>query len=79
MKLPLIVVTFLPKKWQDKYIQKQWDNKTDESILTALADANEWIELSKGIMSGIVIEEIAKDCQDRLDKFIIPQVTKRGL
>lgn len=79
MKLPLIIVTFLLKKWQDKYIQKQWDNKTDESILIALEDANEWIELSKGIMSTTLTKDIAKNCQDRLDKFILPQVTKRGL
>lgn len=79
MKLPLSIVSYLPKKYRDKYIQKQWDNKSDDSIMIAYKDATEWIELSKGALSGIVIEEIASDCQDRLDKFIMPQVTKRGL
>ena len=31
MKLPLIVVGFLPKKYKDRYVQKQWDNKSDDS------------------------------------------------
>ena len=78
MKLPLIVVTFLPKKWQDKYIQKQWANKTDDDILLALKDANGWVELSNTVTSP-TLREMAKNCQDRLDKFILPQVTKRGL
>lgn len=79
MKLPVLLCALFSKKYKDKYIQKQWDNKTDESILIALEDANGWIELSKGIMSTTTIKEIAKDCQDRLDKFILPQVTKRKL
>lgn len=79
MKLPLIIVSFLPKKYKDKYIQKQWDNKSDESIITALADAEGWIEISEGTLSTPTIRDIASDCQDRLDRFIMPQVTKRGL
>ena len=79
MKLPLLIVSFLPKKWQDKYIQKQWNNKEDEHILIAFEDANQWIELSKGRMSTATIRKIAADCQDRLDKFILPQMNRRGL
>ena len=67
------------KKYKDKYIQKQWDNKSDDSIMTALADAEGWIELGKGSMSTPTIRDIASGCQDRLDKYIMPQVTKRGL
>ena len=79
MKLPLIVVSFLPKKYKDRYIQKRWDKKSDDDIMIALADAEGWIEISKGRVSTPTIREIASDCQDRLDKFIMPQVTKRGL
>ena len=79
MKLPLSIVSYLPKKWQDKFIQKRWDKKSDDTIIAALKDANDWIGLGKGSMSTPTIREIASDCQDRLDKFIMPQVTKRGL
>ncbi len=79
MSLLRIVVSYLPKKYQDKYIQKQWGKKSDASIMAAYKDATEWIEISKGIMSTPTIRDIASDCQDRLDKFIMPQVNKRGL
>ena len=79
MKLPLLIISFLPKKLQDKYIQKQWDNKEDKHILIAFEDASEWIRLSKGIMSTPTLRGIAASCQDRLDKFILPQMNRRGL
>ena len=79
MKLPLLIVSFLPKKLQDKYIQKRWDNKADEHILIAFEDANQWIELNKGIMSTPTIREISASCQDRLDRLILPQMAKRNL
>ena len=84
MKLPWIVVSFLPKKWQDKYIQHQWDNKSDDSIIHALADAEGWVELNNRILANggehmPTLNKVAKSCQDRLDRLIMPQVTKRGL
>ena len=79
MKLPLLIVSFLPKKLQDKCIQHRWDKKTNKDILVAFKDATEWIELSNGIMSSPTLKKIAGDCQDRLAKFILPQMIKRGL
>lgn len=79
MKLSLLLCMLFSKKYKDKYMQKQWDKKSDDSIIIALADAEGWIELSKGRVSTPTINDIANDCQDRLDKFIMPQVTKRGL
>lgn len=79
MKIPLILITFLPKKYQERYVHKQWDNKSDDDIIVALADAEGWIGLASGIASSVTIREIASDCQARLDKYITPQVTKRGL
>ena len=79
MKLPLLIVSFLPKKLQDKYIQHRWDKKTNKDILVAFKDATEWIELGNGLLTSSTIMEIAGDCQDRLDKFILPQMIKRKL
>ena len=79
MKLPLLVLSFLPKKYQERYTQKQWDKKSDDDIMVALADAEGWIGLDKGVVSTPTINKVAADCKDRLDKYIMPQVTKRGL
>ena len=79
MKLPLLVITFLPKKYQERYIQKQWDNKSDDDIMIAFNDAIDWMQLASGRMSTGAIKDIARDCEDRLRKYIMPQVTRRGL
>jgi len=79
MKLPLIIVSYLPKKLQDKYIQHVWDNKKDRSILRAFVDATDWIDLSIGSMDSLVVADIAEDCVKRLDKHIMPQMRKRKL
>jgi hypothetical protein len=78
MKLPTLLVTFLPKNMQAKYVNYVWDNKSDESILESYKDATEWIELSSKMASETLVK-IAADCQDRLDKYIMPQINKRGL
>ena len=79
MQLPLYIVSFLPKKYKDRHVQRKWDNKTDESIRIAFKDASEWIALGNGSMSTPTIRSIADDCKVRLVKFILPQMIKRRL
>ena len=79
MKLPVVLVAFLPKKLQERHICSVWDNKPDSDILDAYEDATEWIRLSQGIMKCSTLDKIAKDCQGRLDSRILPQIKKREL
>lgn len=79
MKLPLWLATLLTRKQKDNYISKIWDDRTDEDIIDTYEDATDWIRLSKGIMASAVLTKIAADCQQRLDKFILPQIEKREL
>ena len=79
MKLPLIIVSYLPKKYKDRYIQKQWDNKSDDSIMIAFNDAVDWMQLASGSMATPTIKDIARDCENGLLAHIKPQMIKRGL
>ena len=79
MQLPLWIIIHLPKKYKDRYIQRKWDNKTDESIRIAFKDASEWVALGEGSMSTPTIRSIADDCKVRLVKLILPQMIKRRL
>jgi len=63
----------------NSYVQEQWDNKSNDSILASLEDANEWIRLSEGMFKSETMTEIADECRDRLSKYILPQMEKRGL
>lgn len=79
MNIPIWLIIFFPKKMQEKWIQKKWDIKQDCSVLAAHKDATEWVRLSKGMFAGGVVDEIAADCQAKLDKYILPQMKKRNL
>ena len=80
MKIPLSIVIYLPKKWRDKYIQRVWDEKSDEDINDAYVNAKEWIQISNSTHFNIPItRKIAEECREKLKKFIIPQSVKRGL
>lgn len=78
MKLPLMIVSFLPKKWQNDYVQHVWDSKTDKSIIHAYDDCMGWICFSRG-MSCDGTASIASRCEDKLEKYINPQMKKRGI
>ena len=80
MKLPIWLIALLPKRQQKTQIQKMWDNKSDESIRAAYKDAMGWVDLSNTLYSPSgTIRTIADDCLRKLDKYIKPQMRKRGL
>ena len=80
MNLPYWVIAYLPKKMQEEQIQKIWDAKSDESILNAYKDANDWIEIdSFDYTSSPTTRSIADSCFKRLDNYIKPQMAKRKL
>lgn len=79
MRLPLWIVIMLPEKMQKRFIQNVWDNRTDQQIMEAHDNAVEWIGLSKGRMACSSLTSIADSSQDRLDKYILPQMRKRWL
>ncbi len=70
--IPLWLVAFFPKSWQERHIQDAWDSKTDEQIIAAYMDALAWLSLKAA-------ECLHEDCKARLDNYIIPQMKKRGL
>ena len=78
IKLPRLVVTYLPKGWQDKYIERLWDDTPDDDILDAYDDAIDWIELSHNCISPTV-KDVAVSCQSKLDNYVLPQMRKRGM
>ena len=79
MKIPHWILIYLPKKLQDKHTQLVWNNRTDKDIMSAYEDAQGWIDISKGVFESKTTLDIAYDCKNRLDKWIIPQMIKRGL
>jgi len=79
IRLPFFILPFLPDKVANRQIYAIWDRKSDQQILHSFDDATGWIDLSMGIMASPTIDDIAQDCYGRLDKYILPQMKKRGL
>ena len=67
------------KAARDAMVQRVWDGKTNSYVRIAFEDANGWIANSKGIFACDVLDNIAADCQMRLDVYILPQMKKRGM
>ena len=79
MKLPIWIISMLPEKWQEKHITNMWDEKTGAAIGAAYEDATEWIWLSQKHPWSSPIADIAANCETRLEKYILPQMRKRGM
>lgn len=79
MKLPLLLVTYLPAKLQHKYIKHRWSLKSNAIILSAFEDATGWIDISLGRFCDDTTIKIANDCIMRLELYILPEMRKRGL
>lgn len=79
MRIPLLLVTYLPKSLQHKYIKYRWSLKSDTRILLAFEDATGWVDLSLGKFTDYTIIKIANDCIMRLELYILPEMRKRGL
>lgn len=78
MKLDYIILLFLPWKWYEAYVQRVWNKKQDKQILIAYHDASDWI-LNHNSLNSSTTKELADLCQERLDKYIMPQMHKRRL
>lgn len=81
MKIPLWILMYLPKSFREKQIQKRWDSMSDEEILDSYMDAMKWIKLiNKPPFEGEgLFKNITVDCEMRLNKYIKPQIKKRGI
>lgn len=67
---------------QNRKIQAIWDKKSDDQIMDAYADAVDWLSTEEGSLGekGFRLPKSLKDSLDlRLQKYIIPQIKKRGL
>lgn len=77
------IIPFLPKRFQDAYVQRCWNKKSDEQILNAYHDATQWISTISWMGSKIDVsgstEGISDDCKKRLNNWILPQMEKREL
>ena len=78
MKLPVIIIMFLPKKWQEKQIKLHWNSFTDEEILKAYKEDVEWINALHGLY-GNKPSPIIDKYKKHLSEKVIPQMNKRGL
>jgi len=77
--VPLWAAVYFSKETVDKYILNTWDAKTDESILISYKDATEWIKSLRFLYREDEESTIRDRCKDRLEKYIMPQMIKRGL
>ena len=80
MMLPVWVIAMLPRDMQRKKICKRWDSRTDEEIIDALDDAQNWISIiSKDDDTNDHLIKLSDDCQMRIDEYIMPQIIKRNI
>jgi len=79
VEFPLFMVVFLPKKWQESYVQRQWDRKSNKDVLYAFKDRIGWVKWINPTTDRAELRELHKNCQRDLDERIIPQMQKRGL
>ena len=82
MLLPLWVLTFMPESVKESQIQKRWDRKSDESVLIAYNDCIGWVRLMEQTSSNVptpVLDELYVECKSKLDRYILPQIKRRGL
>ena len=76
--LPLIPVGIRINYVRDN-IGKVWEEKSNRSILDAFEDATDWVDISMGMFESPTTDKIAQDCYMRLEKYILPQMVRRGL
>jgi len=78
IKLPAIIIIFLPKKWQDIQVKLRRDSMPDSDILDAYKDDTEWIEALTGLYKDSP-SPVKDKFQKRLDEMVLPQMRRRGL
>ena len=70
------------KAWKEdrkqRHIQSVWDKRSDDDIRDAYKDAQDWLSLDADKW-GDTMKNIHKSVNERLEKFILPQMKKRGL
>jgi hypothetical protein len=79
MDFPWFVVILFPKKWKEAFFHRQWSKKPNSEIMVAFDDANDWIDIGTGRFALPTARVIAGECQEKLDRYILPQMRKRGL
>lgn len=78
IKLPVLIIAFLPKKWQAKQIKLHWDSFSDKEILASYDDNTKWIKALNGLY-GAKPSPIRDKFQKRLDELVLPQMKERNL
>lgn len=78
MKLPALIIMFLPKKQQDKQIKLHWDSFSDSVILASYEDDTKWIKALNFLYKDEP-STLRDKFQRHLDDKVLPQMRQRGL
>lgn len=64
---------------RNRKIQAVWDAKSDEDIMVAYSDANDWLGLERPNGRFQLPETLKASLEMRVKEYIAPQMEKRGL
>lgn len=78
MKLPALIIMFLPKKMKEKQIKIHWDSFSDSDILASYEDDTKWIKALNGLYNDEP-STLRDKFQKHLDDKVLPQMRERGL
>jgi hypothetical protein len=74
-----LICFFCTKAYREKFIQKIWDEKSDASIIEDRDDVNDWLKREEGHLPLQLPPSLKERLTDRWEKYILPQLEKRGL
>lgn len=78
IKLPALIVFFLPKKYQEQQIQMRWDECSDSEVMEAYNDDVKWIDCLDNLY-GDEESALRDKFKSHLSNYVIPQINKRNL